>query len=129
MYLKEKFEEENDNEKKQKRRNCCGCKRERERESREIKKNCSLFDVKKAELKKYIIERTGYREKQRVASFTSGYNENYNKIRCKSKIAEEDFFRDVDVVARKAKAFTENSPSFLCAQKGEKREEDSYHVK
>ena len=75
--------------------------------------------MQKADLKKYIIERTGYREKQRVASFTGGYNE------MRRKIAEEDFFRDVDVAARKAKAFTENSPSFLCAQKGEKREEDS----
>ena len=54
MYIKEKFEEENDNEKKRNRRNRCGCKRERERESREIKKNCSLFDVQKAELKEYI---------------------------------------------------------------------------
>ena len=85
--------------------------------------------MQKAELKKYIIERTGYREKQKTASFTDSYNENFKKMICESKNAEEDFFRDVDVAARKAKAFTENSPSFLCAQKGEKREEDSYHVK
>ena len=111
MYLKEKFEEENDNEKKRKRCNYCGCKRERE--SRRVKKNCLLFDVQKAELKKYIIERTGYREKQKIASFTAGYNE------MRRKIAEEDFFRNVNVRAKKAEIFTENNPSFLCAQKGE----------
>ena len=89
--------------------------RERERESKRIRKTCSLFDAQKAELKEYIDIRTGYRKKRKEANFTDGYNENYKKIRCKSKIAEEDFFRDVDIAARKAKTFTENSPSFLCA--------------
>ena len=91
--------------------------RERERESREIKKNCLLFDVQKAELKEYINEGTGYRKKQEIANFTDSYNEKSKEMRCESKNAEEDFFRDVDVVARKEKTFTENSPSFLCALK------------
>ena len=125
MYLKEKFEEENDNEKKRNRCNRCGCKRERERESRRVKKNCSLFDVQKAKLKEYINDGTGYRKKQEIANFTDSYNEKSKEVRCESKNAEEDFFRDVDVRAKKAEIFTENNPSFLCAQKGEKREEDS----
>ena len=121
MYLKEKFEEENDNEKERNRRNRCGCKRERERESRRVKKNCSLFDVQKAKLKEYINEGTGYRKKQEIANFTDSYNEKSKEMRCESKNAEEDFFRDVDVVARKEKTFTENSPSFLCALRNQEK--------
>ena len=94
--------------------------RERERESKRVRKTCSLFDAQKAELKKYRIERTGYREKLKEANFTAGFNKNSKKknsrkISCESKIAEDDFFRDVDVNGRRAKAFTENNPSFLCA--------------
>ena len=95
--------------------------RERERESRRVRKNCSLFDVQKAELKEYIVGRTGYREKLREANFTAGYNENSKekhskKIRCESKIAEEYFFRDVDVEDGQTETYTENSQSFLCAK-------------
>ena len=72
--------------------------------------------MQKKELKKYIIGRTGYRKKQKVANFTNDYNENSRKRVHESKIAEEDFFQDVDVAARKAKTFTENSPSFLRAK-------------
>ena len=103
------------NEKKRKRRNRCGCKRERERESRRVKKNCSFFDVQKAELKEYIDVRTGYRKKRKEASFTDGYNENSKEMRCESKIAEGDFFRNVDVETGREKTFIENNLSFLCA--------------
>ncbi len=44
--------------------------------------------MQKAELKEYIIGRTGYRKKRKVANFTDGYNDNSKKIRCESKIAE-----------------------------------------
>ena len=71
--------------------------------------------MQKADLKKYIIERTGYREKQKIASFTDSYNENFKKMICDSKNAEENFLRDVDVETRRAEAFTANSQSFLCA--------------
>ena len=79
-----------------------------------------LFDAQKAELKEYIDGRTGYREKLKKANFTDGYNKNSKeknsrKIRHESKIAEGDFFRDLDVKARQAETFTENSLSFLRA--------------
>ena len=92
-----------------------GAVRERERESKRIRKTCSLFDARKAELKENIDIRTGYRKKRKKANFTDGYNENSKIIKCESRIDEEDFFRDLDVKARKAEAFTENSLSFLCA--------------
>ncbi len=112
--------EETQNEKKRKRRNRCGCKRERERESRRVKKNCSFLDVQKAELTEYIIGRTGYKKKLKEANFTDDYKESFKeknsrKIRYESKIAEEDFFRDVDAELRRAETFTENSLSFLSA--------------
>ena len=77
--------------------------------------------MQKAELKEYIVGRTGYREKLREANFTAGYNENSKekhskKIRCESKIAEEYFFRDVDVEDRQTETYKENSPSFLRAK-------------
>ena len=79
-----------------------------------------LFDAQKSELKEYIDGRTGYREKLKKANFTDGYNKNSKeknsrKIRHDSKIAEGDFFRDLDVKARQAETFTENSLSFLRA--------------
>ena len=77
--------------------------------------------MQKAELKEYIIGRTGYRKKLKVANFTDGYNENFREIRYKSKIAEEDFFQYVDVADRQAETFTENSLSFLCAREKEKQ--------
>ena len=89
------------------------------RESRRVKNSCSQFDVQKAELKKYIIERTGFREKRKEVNFTVGHNENLKEMRHKSKIAEKDFFRDVDVADRQVETFTESSLSFLCGLKNE----------
>ena len=79
-----------------------------------------LFDAQKAELKEYIDVRTGYRKKRKEANFTDGYNENSKeknsrKISCESKIAEGDFFRNVDVEDRQTEAFVENSLFFLYA--------------
>ena len=71
--------------------------------------------MQKAELKEYIDVRTGYRKKRKEASFTDGYNENSKEMRCESKIAEGDFFRNVDVETGREKTFTENNLSFLCA--------------
>ena len=66
--------------------------------------------MQKAELKKYINVRTGYRKKRKVANFTYGYKEsskekNSRKIRYESKFAEEDFFRDIDAELRRAETF------------------------
>ena len=82
-----------------------------------------LFDVQKAKFKEYINVRTGYRKKLKEANFTDGYNKNFKRIRCKSKIAEGDFLRNVEVKDKKAETFKENSLSFLCGlNKGSNRE-------
>ena len=76
--------------------------------------------MQKAELTEYIIGRTGYKKKLKEANFTDDYKESFKeknsrKIRYESKIAEENFFRDVDAELRRAETFTENSLSFLSA--------------
>ena len=79
--------------------------------------------MQKAKFKEYINVRTGYRKKLKEANFTDGYNKNFKRIRCKSKIAEGDFLRNVEVKDKKTETFKENSLSFLCGlNKGSNRE-------
>ena len=81
------------------------------RESKGVKNSCSLFDVKKEQLIKYINRGTGYRKKRETANFTEQFDSNSGR----SEIAEKEFCRSVDVKDRKWKTFTKKSSFFLCA--------------
>ena len=81
------------------------------RESKGVKNSCSLFDVKKEQLIKYINRGTGYRKKRETANFTEQFDSNSGR----SGIAEKEFCRSVDVKDRKWKTFTKKSSFFLCA--------------
>ena len=65
--------------------------------------------MQKSKIKEYIIGRTGYRKKRKVANFTARYKQ------MRSKFDKEGFFQNVDVKAGRTEAFTENSLSFLYA--------------